>query len=336
MKIRKAKPKDCPAVNRMMNTLIDEVYRKESEEVRNALKANFTSDALKEFCREEYGMMYLGEAENETAAFLFGYLFHGVLTIYWLFVKEKFRGRGFIRKLLDHVERVLIREGCYKIEMFVYADHERFLDYSSRLGFKKGALLEKTMFGFPIQNIYKFIGDYEKADKEKKIKIMGEAGQGVKLLSTTLASILTRLGHEVSLNLEYDSAVRSGQISADLIYSDEKISNPIIDEADVLIKFTRSREWFPARNLIIDESICEDGPLQCEIKTHKGTDYGLQDVAVTQFGSKIFINMIALGRILRYIGVNIMLLNIKDLLPPKKVDKNIAAIKYGFKYRDDI
>lgn len=336
MKIRRAKPDDCPTVSRMMENLIDEIYKDESEDVRHALKANFTADALKEFCHEEYVVMYLGEIKGDIAAFLFGYLFHGVLTVYWLYVKKKYRGRGLIKELLNHVEQVLIREGCYKIEMYAYAKHNRFLDYSSRLGFKKGVKIEESMFGFPIQNIYKYIGDYQKADKEKKIKIMGEAGQGVKLLSTTLASILTNLGHEVSLNLEYDSAVRSGKISADLIYSDDTIANPIIDEADILIKFTRAREWFPARNLIIDESICEDGPLQCEIKTKKGTDYGLQDVAVSQFGSKIFINMIALGRILRYIGINIMLLNIKDLLPPKRVDKNIAAVKYGFKYRDDI
>jgi Pyruvate/2-oxoacid:ferredoxin oxidoreductase gamma subunit len=165
---------------------------------------------------------------------------------------------------------------------------------------------------------------------------MGEAGQGVKLLSYTLASILTQLGNEVSLNLEYDSAVRSGRISADLIFSDAPIENPVIDEADILITFTRTRDWFPARNLIIDESICGTKSLQCEIQNRRGTEYGFQDVAISKFGSKMFINMIALGRILRYIGVNILLLNIADLLPPKSVAKNLAAIKYGFQFRDDV
>jgi Pyruvate/2-oxoacid:ferredoxin oxidoreductase gamma subunit len=59
-------------------------------------------------------------------------------------------------------------------------------------------------------------------------------------------------------------------------------------------------------------------------------------VAVSLFGSKIFINMIALGRILRHIGINILLLDIRELLPAKSAEKNLEAIKYGFNYRDNV
>jgi Pyruvate/2-oxoacid:ferredoxin oxidoreductase gamma subunit len=48
-----------------------------------------------------------------------------------------------------------------------------------------------------------------------------------------------------------------------------------------------------------------------------------------------YINMIALGRILRYIGINFLLLNIRDLLPPKFIEKNMEATKYGFRYHGD-
>jgi len=50
----------------------------------------------------------------------------------------------------------------------------------------------------------------------------------------------------------------------------------------------------------------------------------------------VAVDMIALGRILRYIGVNILLLNIADLLPEKQLEKNIQAIKYGYNFRDAI
>lgn len=336
MRIKKAKVGDCGTVNSLMEMLIDEIYVKEPEKIRKILKANFTQNALQELCREEHALIYVVEMDEKIVAFLLGWYFHNVLTIYWLYCLKEYRGQGVIKKLLDHTEKKMLAKGCYKLEMYAYAEHNRFLDFCAKLGFQKGVLLKKSMFGIKIQNIYKCIGDYQSAEKEKKIKIMGEAGQGVKLLSFTLASILTQLGNEVSLNLEYDSAVRSGNISADLIYSDAKIENPIIDEADILIKFTRSRDWFPARNLIIDESICGTKSLECSIKSKKGTEYGFEDVAISKFGSKIFINMIALGRILKYIGINILLINIKDLLPPKSVAKNLAAIKYGFNYRDDI
>ena len=335
MKVRAGKPADCPRVNTLMGRLIDEIYAGESDKIRRILKANYTKDGLKELCDEKQTRMFVVTADRKTVGFLFGWLFHNVFTVYWIYVEKPYRGKGAVKALLAHVEEELRDHGCYKIEMYAYAENNRFLNFCQKLGFEKGVLIKKSMFGFKIRNIYKYIGECGPEDKVKTIKIVGEAGQGVKLMSYTLASILTRLGNEVSLNLEYDSAVRSGTISADLIYSDDPIDNPIIDEADVLIKFTRTRDWFPARDLVIDESLCGTKNLECNIRSKSGANYGFQDVAISKFGSKIYINMIALGRILRYIGVNIMLLNIEDLLPPRYVEKNLAAIKYGFNFRDD-
>jgi Pyruvate/2-oxoacid:ferredoxin oxidoreductase gamma subunit/GNAT superfamily N-acetyltransferase len=336
MTVREAKPEDCQQVSDLMGRLIDEIYARESDEVRRALKANFTEGALKELCQDEHARLYVVEAEGRITAFLYGWLFHYVFTMYWIYSVREYRGRGIVKLLLDRLEQDLLAKGAYKIEMYAYAEHNKFLDFSSKLGFRKGVLIEKSLFGFKIQNLYKYIGNQDAAKIEKKIKIMGEAGQGVKLLSFTLAQIVAQLGNEVSLSLNYDSAVRGGNISTDLIYSDRPIENPLIDEADVLIKFTRTREWFPAKSLVIDESICEEEALSCSIRDRHGTLYGFEDVAVTVFGSKIFINMIALGRILRYIGINILLLNIKDILPQKSLEKNFEAIKYGFNFRDDI
>ena len=333
MKIRKAELSDCLPVNRMMEKLINEIYAGEPPRVRKVLKANFTKDAFKELCRDKQSLLYVAEDERHKwpIAFLYGWLFQNVFTIYWIYSEKEFRGKGAVHKLLRTVEKKLLEDGCYKIEMYAYAEENRFLDFAERLGFHKGVLLKKNMFGVTIQNIYKYIGKCADEDKIKKIKIMGEAGQGVKLLSYTLATLLAQLGNEVSLNLEYDSAVRSGNISADLIYADDPIDNPIIDEADILIKFTRKRNWFPAKNLVIDEGFCgDDKPeeVTCSIHSKKGTFYGFENVAISRFGSKVFINMIALGRILRYIGINILLLNIKDVLPKKMLEKNIEAIKY--------
>ena len=335
MRFRKAQPEDCHAVNEMMELLIDEIYSEESEKVRRILKANYTQDALIELCQDPQSVLYVIDVDGRLAAFLYGWMFQNVFTIYWIFVHKQYRGRGIIKKLMKDVEKEVTRLKCFKIEMYAYAPHNKFLDFCSKLGFQKGVLIKKSMFGFQIQHIYKYIGMCSAEDKIKRIKIIGEAGQGVKLLSYILASILSQLGNEVSLNLEYDSAVRSGTISSDLIYSENEIENPIIDEADILIKFTKTRDWFPARHLIIDESFCGEQSLTCSIHTSKGTDYGLENVAISKFGSKIYINMIALGKILRHIGINIMLINITDLLPKKSIEKNIEAIKYGFNYKDD-
>ena len=336
MTVRSAKPEDCHPVNELMVKLIDEIYGRESEEVRRALKANFTEGALRELCGEEHAILYVVEDGGRIVAFLYGWFFRYVLTVYWIYSIREYRGKGVVKALLNHAETELKAKGCWKFEMYAYAENNRFLDFSAKLGFSKGVLIEKSMFGFKIQNIYKIIAEPDPDKRETKIKIVGEAGQGVKLLSYTLGQVLAQLGHEVSLNLAYDASVRGGTISADLIYSSRPIENPVIDEADVLIKFTRTREWFPAKALVIDESMCREASLSCSIKTSQGTMYGFEDVAVQLFGSKIYINMIALGRILRHIGINILILNIQELLPAKAIEKNLEAIKYGFSYRDDV
>lgn len=336
MTVRLARPEDCHAVNDMMVRLIDEIYGRESEEVRRVLKANFTEGALTELCGEEHAVLYVVEVDGRVVAFLYGWFFRYVLTIYWIYSLREFRGKGVVRDLFNHAETELRAKGCWKLEMYAYAENNRFLDFCANLGFTKGVLIEKSMFGFKIQNIYKVLEEPSAEKRETRIKIVGEAGQGVKLLSYTLAQILAQLGREVSLSLAYDASVRGGTISADLIYSTQAIENPVIDEADVLIKFTRTRDWFPAKTLVIDESMCREASVSCSLQSNKGTMYGFEDVAVSLFGSKIYINMIALGRILRHIGVNILLLNIKELLPARAIEKNLEAIKYGFSYRDDV
>jgi Pyruvate/2-oxoacid:ferredoxin oxidoreductase gamma subunit len=336
MTVRPAKPEDCPDVSRLMGLLIDEVYAQESNEARRAMRANFTEGALKDFCDDEHALLYVVEDDGAIVTFLFGWLFHSVLTVYWMYTLKERRGRGHVRALFERLEPDMRDKGVYKIEMYAYAGLLEFLDLGVKLGFTKGVLIEKSLFGFKFQKLEKFIGGQDPAKLEKRIKIVGEAGQGIKLLSHTLAQILAQLGNEVSLSVNYDASVRGGNISADLIYSDFPIQNPLIDEADILIKFSRKREWFPAKALIIDESFCEEGALACSIKSNQGTQYGFEDVALTVFGNKVFINMIALGRILRYIGVSILLINFKDLLPQRAQQKNFEAVKYGFDFHDDI
>lgn len=336
MTVRQANTQDCAAVNELMARLIDETTASESDETRRVLKANFTGKALEELCGDEHGVLYVVEEDGRIVAFVLGWFFHYVYTIYGIYSLKEFRGKGAAKALLHHAETELRAKGCWKLEMYAYAENSRFSDFAAGMGFEKGVLIEKSMLGFKVQNFFKAVDKPDTEKRETKIKIVGEAGQGIKLLSYMLAQVLSRLERDVSLSLAYDAAVRGGMISADLIYSSRPIENPIIDEADVLIKFTRTREWFPAKKLVIDESLCNEEPQVCSIQSRHGTFYGFENAAVSLFGSKIFINMIALGRILRHIGINILLLDIRELLPAKSAEKNLEAIKYGFNYRDNV
>ena len=168
-------------------------------------------------------------------------------------------------------------------------------------------------------------------DGEKNLKIIGVAGQGVKLFSHILAEILSNKGYEISLNLDYDSAVRAGEISADLIYSKKDIINPIIDEADLLVRLGETKDHFRAKEMIVN-SIVADVKDTCSGKV---TRVGFTDTAQSTFESKRFVNMLALGRMLKFFSIDPKTLSLKDFLPSKFVENNIKAIQMGYELSDD-
>ncbi|MFQ5925317.1 MAG: 2-oxoacid:acceptor oxidoreductase family protein, partial [Dehalococcoidia bacterium] len=71
-----------------------------------------------------------------------------------------------------------------------------------------------------------------------KVIISGEGGQGVRVISHSLATLLANLGYEVSLLYDYDSAVRGAMSVAHLTFDKEPIANPVIQEADILLKLS--------------------------------------------------------------------------------------------------
>lgn len=169
----------------------------------------------------------------------------------------------------------------------------------------------------------------------KKIRIIGTGGQGIKLLSHVLGNIITELTYHVSLNFEFDTSVRGGSISADLIYSDEEIENPIIDKADILLQLggKKVETKIKAKEKILEESMCNTECNKCDIKC-EGKQIPFYNMANKKFGSKIYMNMIALGMILKHIGIDPDKVDLKNGLPERYIDQNIEAIKYGYSFSD--
>ncbi len=66
-----------------------------------------------------------------------------------------------------------------------------------------------------------------------KLILKGSAGQGVQLMSYVLANVLKDKGFHVSLIGEYSPLMRTGSSLARLVFSREKIDNPIIEDADI-------------------------------------------------------------------------------------------------------
>ncbi|MBW3613183.1 MAG: 2-oxoacid:acceptor oxidoreductase family protein, partial [Chloroflexi bacterium] len=65
-----------------------------------------------------------------------------------------------------------------------------------------------------------------------RIALDGVGGQGVRLIAGVMGALLARMGKQVTVLFDYDSSVRGSMSDAFLIFDDEPILNPVVEEAD--------------------------------------------------------------------------------------------------------
>jgi len=157
----------------------------------------------------------------------------------------------------------------------------------------------------------------------KSIVIDGVGGQGVRVIGNTMASLLTVMGYEVTLLFDYDSSVRGGMSEAFLEYDREPISNFVVECADVVLRLAdRGPIHLVADYVIADCDLIKPG--------ERGEEIPFLQLGVEKFGRDLFGNMIALGRLLCICDVDFTDEHLREALPKKYVEDNIAAIKYGY------
>ncbi len=162
----------------------------------------------------------------------------------------------------------------------------------------------------------------------KQIVVGGEGGQGVKVLTHVLGDILVHFDYYVTITYEYDANVRGGKIVGYLVYSDKKIKNPTIEHPDIMVKLSDKGGEFKAKYTIYQKGV----------KRHEGECEEIEfgKIAVEKFGSRLMINMIALGRLLKVIGVDIGKVDLKKKVPKKFIEESIEAVRFGYTFRDEL
>jgi Pyruvate/2-oxoacid:ferredoxin oxidoreductase gamma subunit len=157
----------------------------------------------------------------------------------------------------------------------------------------------------------------------KSIVIDGIGGQGVRVIGSTMASLLTVMGYEVTLLFDYDSSVRGGMSEAFLKYDRQPVSNFVVECADVVLRLAdRGPVHLTADYVIADCGLMKPG--------ERGEEIPFLQLGVDKFGRDLFGNMIALGRLLCRCDVPFTDDDLRAALPSKWVDENIAAIRYGY------
>ena len=152
----------------------------------------------------------------------------------------------------------------------------------------------------------------------KRIALTGVGGQSVRVISHVLALALKELGYQVTLLYDYDSSIRNQKITAYLTYDQHPIENPMIDEADILIRLHAKGD-----SLVAQKTICETG-----LCTDEEVPFGT--MGIEKFGYAVFGNMIALGRLFRLIDVDISHVELEKILPKSYVKENMGAIRVGY------
>jgi Pyruvate/2-oxoacid:ferredoxin oxidoreductase gamma subunit len=162
----------------------------------------------------------------------------------------------------------------------------------------------------------------------KSIVIDGVGGQGVRVIGSTMASLLTVMGYDVTLLFDYDSSVRGGMSEAFLRYDREPISNFVVECADVVLRLAdRGPVHLSSDYVIADIGLMKPG--------ETGEEIPFLQLGVEKFGRDLFGNMIALGRLLCVCNVDFTDEHLTKALPKKYIDDNIAAIKWGYGLEPD-
>jgi Pyruvate/2-oxoacid:ferredoxin oxidoreductase gamma subunit len=154
-----------------------------------------------------------------------------------------------------------------------------------------------------------------------RIALDGVGGQGVRLIAGVLGALLARMGKHVTVLFDYDSSVRGSMSDAFVIFDDVPIANPVVEEADIMLKLAdKGHLRIRGRKVVTDLGLGREGDEQIPFAT-LGSEH---------FGKELFGNMIALGRLLRLAKIEFDEASIRESLPRRFVEENLAAIRFGY------
>ncbi len=319
----------------LFNSIIDEQYADSTDNERSHFKKSYSVVDVTERLLMKNCIYLVGKLGEEIVGFMFAWAAEGVGNIRWMGIHPKHRRKGYARKLTDEIIKQFIMKSCHEARLFAYPKGRRAIKLFRRFGFEEKSFIAKEFFGVNIILMEKTLAPVPTDKIAKKIVFAGEAGQGIKLMSHSLANILAKIGKEVSLNLIYGAAVRGGNITAELVYSDEKIDTPFFDKADLGVCLSRKKDWkINARELIIEESACYLECEGCDLICPVSDRVPFAKISTDEFQSQVFVNMIALGRILSIIGIKIEKIDFQSDFPSRFLDENVRALKYGYTYQD--
>ena len=315
---------------KLFRSIIDELHADRSKVERSHYKATHPVSKVKKQLNDKDSVYLIGKLGDEIISFMFALVSDGIGNIHWSGVKAEHRKEGHAKLLLDKTIKVFIKQSCHEARVFIYPEAKGAQKLFQDFDFEEKSFIDEQFFGVGIILMEKTLAPVPLKKVAKKIVLTGEAGQGIKLMAHTLGNILAKMGKEVSLNIIYGAAVRGGEITAELIYSDEKIETPFFDKADIGVCLSKNKkEMINAKELIVEATAYDSDLL------HPIPDImPFAKIAMDQFHSHVFVNMIALGRLLSIIGIKIEKVDFESEFQSRFLEENTRAVKFGYTYQD--
>jgi Pyruvate/2-oxoacid:ferredoxin oxidoreductase gamma subunit/GNAT superfamily N-acetyltransferase len=329
--------RDAAAVSALFRQLMTELKGYVPDDLRENYCRLHDENGVREALRDERSVMLVAGKDASIAGFLLGRTEAGIGTIHWLRTHPEFRDQGYGHSLHFAAMDEFKRRGCFKAVIWVFPDAREIIDFYAREGFVQGELISGEYFGIALRQMEKFLREPKREETTCSITLLGTAGQGIKVMSHALAAILASMGKHVALTVTYPSSVRAGVVRGDLTYADTRVEMPFVEKADLLLQLApvKKGDAVKARRVIRDR---EAGKiLSDEYRAAEGDveEHDFRKAALEEFGSPLFVNMVALGKLLRHLGVDVEKLDFSESLPAKYLDQNIRAIKYGYAFRDE-
>jgi Pyruvate/2-oxoacid:ferredoxin oxidoreductase gamma subunit/ribosomal protein S18 acetylase RimI-like enzyme len=328
--IKKLEEHEVKDTIKLFRSIIDELHVDSSKVERSHYKATHPVSKVRKQLHDKDNVYLVGKLGDEIISFMFALVSDGIGNIHWSGVKAEHRKEGYAKLLLDKTIKVFIKKSCHEARVFIYPEAKGAQKLFQDFDFEEKSFIDEQFFGVGIILMEKTLAPVPLKKVAKKIVLTGEAGQGIKLMAHTLGNILAKMGKEVSLNIIYGAAVRGGEITAELIYSDEKIETPFFDKADIGVCLSKNKkEMINAKELIVEATAYDSDLL------HPIPDImPFAKIAMDQFHSHVFVNMIALGRLLSIIGIKIEKVDFESEFQSRFLEENTRAVKFGYTYQD--
>jgi 2-oxoglutarate ferredoxin oxidoreductase subunit gamma len=174
--------------------------------------------------------------------------------------------------------------------------------------------------------------------KRTEILIGGVGGQGVILAGILLGSAATVFDHKKAVQTQaYSSEQRGGMARAEVILSDEPVTDPQVRRPDILIALAQDainrhlKKIKPGGLLVMDSDLVQ----QVEKGNFEILSIPATSIADKEMGSVVVANLILLGGLLKktaVLSVGAMEKAIEANVPSKAKEMNLKAFRRGLEF----